>query len=139
MNIRNVLRTYSLLRQLTDDESALLETLRNATEAERELLVETLAPQKSTTKRAGRKSASKGASKSSRAQSLSGVIQRTPKMRTNNNDDEDGPRCTYPMGDDAPCNATEHSPLHKEDGGYLTWHEFQPAASPVAREAGVGG
>ena len=32
MNIRNVLRTYSLLRQLTDDESALLETLRNATD-----------------------------------------------------------------------------------------------------------
>lgn len=138
MNIRQVLRTYSLLRQLTDDESALLETLRGLNDAERESLVVALSPDKVATKRASKKS-SRSASKSPRAQSLSGVIQRTPKMRTNNNDDEDGPRCTYLMGDDAPCNATEHSPVHKEDGGYLAWHEFQPAASPVAHEASAGG
>lgn len=45
MNLKNVLRTYVLLRQLTDDESALLNTLRNLSEPECELLIESLAPQ----------------------------------------------------------------------------------------------
>jgi hypothetical protein len=48
MNLRTVLRTYALLRQLTDDESALLETLRGMSEGERELLVESLSPEKPT-------------------------------------------------------------------------------------------
>jgi hypothetical protein len=45
MNLRNVLRAYSLLRQLSDDESALLATLRGMNEGERELLVESLQPE----------------------------------------------------------------------------------------------
>lgn len=52
MNIRTVLRTYSLLRQLTDDETALLETLRSLTDSDREQLVESLAPAKTTKKAA---------------------------------------------------------------------------------------
>jgi hypothetical protein len=44
MNLKNVLRTYSLLRSLTNDESALLDTLRAMNDAERELLVELLVP-----------------------------------------------------------------------------------------------
>lgn len=49
MNVRNVLKVYGLLRQLTDDESALLETLRAFTDSEREQFVEALAPVKATT------------------------------------------------------------------------------------------
>lgn len=50
MNIRNVLKTYSLLRTLSDDESALLTTLRSMNDTERELLVESLSPTKGTGK-----------------------------------------------------------------------------------------
>lgn len=50
MNIRNVLRTYSLLRQLGDDETALLETLRDLSEGERDQLVESLSPVKAVKK-----------------------------------------------------------------------------------------
>lgn len=51
MNIRNVLRTYSLLRQLTDDETALLETLRSMSDTDRESLVVALQPEKPATKK----------------------------------------------------------------------------------------
>ena len=57
MNLRNVLKTYSLLRSLTDDESALLATLRAMTDTERELLVESLAPAKPAAKKPTRKPA----------------------------------------------------------------------------------
>jgi Ser/Thr protein kinase RdoA (MazF antagonist) len=43
MNIKSVLRIYSQLRNLTDDETALLETLRRFTDAEREAFVEAFA------------------------------------------------------------------------------------------------
>lgn len=51
MNLRNVLRTYALFRQLTDDESALLATLRGINDSERELLVESLQPEKTAAKK----------------------------------------------------------------------------------------
>lgn len=50
MNLKLVLRTYSALRQLTDDESALLNTLRSLNDGERELLVESLSPGRKPTK-----------------------------------------------------------------------------------------
>lgn len=46
MNFKQVLKAYSLLRQLSDDESALLATLRGMNDSERELLVESLQPEK---------------------------------------------------------------------------------------------
>jgi hypothetical protein len=51
LNLKAVLRTYALLRQLTDDETALLNTLRGMSDGERELLVESLEPVKATRKR----------------------------------------------------------------------------------------
>jgi len=57
MNLRNVLKTYSLLRSLTDDESALLETLRSLNDNDRELMVETLVPGKAAAKKATKKPA----------------------------------------------------------------------------------
>lgn len=83
-----------------------------------------------------RKKSNKPASKSARGQSLSNVIQRTAKVRVDD-DDEDGPRCTFIMGDNVPCNDTEHSLVHKRDGGYLGYHEFQPAGKSSAPRAGV--
>jgi hypothetical protein len=56
MNIKAVLRTYGMLRSLTDDESALLETLRRFTDTEREAFVEALGPQKVAKKSTGKRS-----------------------------------------------------------------------------------
>lgn len=53
MNLRNVLKTYSLLRTLNDDETALLNTLRGMNEGERELLIEGLSPEKKLSKKTG--------------------------------------------------------------------------------------
>lgn len=110
----------------------------NLDEGEYDLFLDLILPEPEPVKAAkkGRKKSSKGGSKSARAQSLSGAIQRTPKAKVDSDDNEDGPRCAFLMGDNAPCNATEHSPVHKEDGGYLAWHEFQPVASSAAHEAG---
>lgn len=46
LNLKAVLRTYTLLRQLTDDETALLNTLRGMSDGDRELLVQSLQPEK---------------------------------------------------------------------------------------------
>ena len=43
---RTVLKVYSLQRQFSGDESALLATLRGMSDTERELLVESLQPEK---------------------------------------------------------------------------------------------
>lgn len=65
--------------------------------------------------------------KSPRAQSLSGVIQRTPKVRASD-DNEDDNRCTYKLGEDARgrpvvCDRTLDNNVHhkKTDPDY---HEF---------------
>lgn len=132
MNLKLVLRTYSALRQLTDDESALLTTLRNLNDSEREQLVESLAPVKVIAKKTR-----KPRTKSQRASALESQLKANTEAQrqaksNDDGDDEDGPRCTYLMGDGAPCNATEHSPVHRRDGGYLKWHEFQPRKSAAA-------
>lgn len=123
MNIRNVLRTYSLLRQLTDDETALLETLRGMNDAERESLVVALQPERVTTKKAGKKSASKSSSKSPRAQSLSGAIQRAGKSPANRE-----PLCTFivNVATQETCATVADDPIH--DMTYSSSHEFAPGA-----------
>lgn len=123
MNFRAVLKVYNGLRQLTDDESALLNTLRAMNDTERELLVESLQPQKAAGKKAAK--ARKSASKSPRATSLSSVIQRTPK--TKDDDDSSSQQCSYQMGDET-CDATISDPIHDESFGYAGYHPFQPLA-----------
>jgi hypothetical protein len=68
-----VLRTYGLLRQLSDDETALLETLRGLNVSEREQVVESLAPIKAAKK--PRKSRGKSAHASSMAETLNKNLQ----------------------------------------------------------------
>lgn len=134
MNIRQVLKAFTALRQLTDDESALLETLRGATDAERELLVETLAPQKVMTKRAGKKSASKGASKSARAQSLSGAIHRTPKPKVDSDADDVDPNahCQKEFAGGFICDEPADANVHHLRGA-TGYHEFDAGKSSAPR------
>jgi hypothetical protein len=112
-------------------------------EEERGFVLDRVAPmpeaeQSKKPKRKPPKGGSKSGSKSPRASNLGATIKGNLDQRrvagSNGGDDEDGPRCTYFLGDDAPCDATEHSPVHRRDGGYLKWHEFQPA-SPLAHGA----
>src|SRR6476469_1447218 len=109
MNLRNVLRTYALLRSLTDDESALLETLRQLSESERELLVESLSPSKSTTKKAAKKSSSK----SPRASGMARAIGDNLRQRRQSED-----RCAYILqsGPNAGklCEEIEASAVHSD-------------------------
>lgn len=130
MNIRQVLRTYSLLRQLTDDESALLETLRGLNDAERESLVVALQPEKVAGRRASKKS-SKPASKSSRASGMAATLAKNLGRRH---------QCVAMVDDNGgemPCGEAEDNPIHDSAMGYAGYHEFQSSA--VAHEAGVGG
>lgn len=55
MSYRDVLKIFKLERELTDDETALLNTLRGMTDAERELLVESLSPPAKASKPATKK------------------------------------------------------------------------------------
>jgi hypothetical protein len=134
MNIRNVLRTYSLLRQLTDDESAFLETLRGLNDAERESLVVALQPEKMAGKRASKKS-SKSASKSSRASGLGTTITRNlSQYRQVANTP-----CVALVDDNGgemECGQVEQNPIHDPAMGYGGYHEFDAGKSSVPRVGG---
>lgn len=121
MNLRNVLRAYSLLRQLSDEESALLQTLRLTNETERALLVETLSdkPQKKSSK----KSAGKGG-KSRHASSLQQQIQGTATGKPHLGE---GPVCGI-------CAHTEDYEDHFKPSPH--YHEFQPPATTAASGGG---
>lgn len=125
MNIRNVLKAYSLLRQLSDDETALLTTLRNLNDSEREQLVESLVPTKGT----GKGAKKKRSTKSPRATSLQQQIQATKRPAL----------CTYIMtinGNSEPCQGTENDAVHDKDAGYAGYHPFE--SSSPARSAAKG-
>src|SRR6476659_6334290 len=74
MNIRKIVTYNSLRKQFTAEELALAEALYNMTDAERDLLVGSLQPQKAATKR-------KAKGKSARASSLADAIKSSPKPR----------------------------------------------------------
>lgn len=140
MNIQQVLRTYSLLRQLTDDESALLETLRGLNDAERESLVTALLPEKATTKRASKKS-SKGGSKSLRASGMAAAIKGNLESSRKLKD----ARCAYYNSNGLICDTTEDNPIHDPAMGYAGYHEFdagksdaQPARVKSSTNGGAG-
>lgn len=139
MNLRNVLRAYSLLRQLSDDESALLETLRAMNDSERDLLVESLSPQpqkKSSKKTAGSKSGGKSKHAESLQQQISGRAQsvtQPPAAATADADNSDV-RCVKLIGGEKglePCEErADHNVHHlRTHPGY---HEFQPPATHAA-------
>lgn len=89
MNVKLITKALHTLSLLSEEDMTTVMNLRALSEDERELLITVLEPQKATTKRAGKKSG-KGGSKSARVQSLSGVIQRTPKSKADDDNDDDG-------------------------------------------------
>lgn len=107
MNIRNVLRAYTLQRQLTDDETALLNTLRSLSDPERELLVESLSPSQ---KKAGKKSVSKSSGKTAKG------------------------RCQAELVSGATCNMLAWHGIHDaaQKDKYVESHEFLPSKSSRA-------
>lgn len=144
MNIRNVLRIYTLERQLNADDIALLNTLRAMNDSEREALVETLSPQP--VKKAGKKSASK---KSSRASGMQAQLntrlagrererQGIPTTRAVNSslichhrsDDGDDP---------TECGLVEDNPIHDPLMGYGGYHPFDPGARPANDSSSANG
>lgn len=130
MNIKSVLRTYSLLRQLSDDETALLETLRAMNDSEREALVETLSPQP--VKKAGKKSASKKSSRASgMAQAIKESLDRGRAAIKPDDDDSDG-RCSQ-------CDMTADMPIHDPNGGYISHHPFSPTAPTASDSSSANG
>lgn len=88
-NFKNVLKVFKAMRDFDADDHALLNTLRNATEADFELLIETVGP----VKRATKKAASKGTGKSRRAQGLGQRLVsslESQRRATDTDDDNDG-------------------------------------------------
>lgn len=87
MNLRNVLRAYGLLRQLSDDESALLNILRALNDNDREQLVASMSdkPQKKSSKKAVG-GGGKSSSKSTRGESLRQQISKPLKAFDDNDD-----------------------------------------------------
>lgn len=114
MNYRAILKVYSAERRLTDDETAFLNTLRAMNDSERELLVESLSPEKPVS-RARKKPAGK---KSARAASLSEKIQGTAGPKS-----IDGGvskmRCVQEG-----CGEYADNPIHDSLMGYRGYHEF---------------
>jgi hypothetical protein len=158
MNLRNVLKTYSLLRSLTDDESALLETLRAMNDSERELLVKSLAPAKATTKKPAKKPATtreydhclrcgttkRDSSHKDQAspdyhefQSSQGKSARAVKLAEQiKGAGKLKTVCAFVYADGSACNQSGDNPIHEANGGYAGYHEFQPAEQ-VATGAGA--
>lgn len=135
MNIKSVLRTYSLLRQLSDDETALLETLRQLNESEREALVETLSPQP-VRKSSAKKSASK---KSLRASSLEQQIQKRPREAMTA---DSGWPCAHVYKDGLACSASADANVHhlpSAAGYHLFLEPASPAGDSSSANGGAGG
>jgi hypothetical protein len=120
VNLKVVLRTYGLLRQLTDDETALLETLRGLTDSDREQLVESLTPAKA----AVRKRVRKTQVKSPRAESLASAIAGTAKSAV---PVADGPLCTV-------CAHPEDYEDHAQPSPH--YHAFEAAGAKASVAAG---
>jgi hypothetical protein len=155
MNIRKIVTYNALRKEFTAEELVLADTLYNASETDRELLIQSLQPEKAT-KKAGKKSATtreydhclrcgttkrdsshkdqtspdyhefqSATAKSARAASLAQQIKSTGKA----------PRCTYEVdgnGGLMPCDALADNAIHDKDASYLGYHEFQPPQAQTA-------
>lgn len=135
MNLRNVLRAYSNLRQLTDDETALLETLCGMNDSERELLVESLSPQPQ------KKSSKKAAGKSKRATGMQAQLNTRLAARDRQPDDDD--RCAVLRGDlgGTVCGLLpDHNVHHLESvRGYHPFVATAPTAGSPSSANGADG
>lgn len=145
MNLRNVLRAYSLLRILSDEESALLETLRAANDNERQLIAEAMSdkPQKKSSK----KGAGKGASKSARASGMAAALNKSlqQQRKVTADDGDDYAFCAYAYPETGlTCGAYADANVHhkKTEAGYHPFHPLSsasPATSPSSANGAESG
>jgi hypothetical protein len=150
MNIKRIISFLKLREQLSEDELAMAGVLAGLTENERDLLVESLQPQKVAGKRVAaqrkiehcsacnhtkRAAVHKDMSlkdyhefqslkpKSARAASLAEQIKKTQGLPAG---------CTAILSSNSePCGAFEDNALH-HDKGYVDYHPFSPPAHPAA-------
>lgn len=158
MNWKLVLKIYGNLRQLTDDESALLNTLRAMNDTERELLVESLQPQKSAGKKAVKverkvehcvacdytkrhavhKDSTRddyhefqpSSSASKKSQRAAGIKEQLNKNLSQQRV-TDNHKCVY-ESDGKICLGLEGDAIHDATMGYGGYHEFVPPAQSAA-------
>lgn len=140
MSLRQVLTIYNAERQLNEDDTALLNTLRRFTEPERALLIEQLSdkPQKKPGKKGVGKSASKSARASSLQQQISGraqsAIRPSTEVTDDNGSNSSDVRCQFTRADGRPCHLLpDHNIHHLATAN--EFHEFQP---PQQAQAAVG-
>lgn len=160
MDFKRVLKVYSLQRQLTDDETALLNTLRGMTDAERELLAESLGPpaKAKSTKPSTKKfkkcdvcGVSKRAAKHhdttlsdyhvfDEGGSAKGAVKRRglPVMGASVNGKLPTPLlCDYSI-DGKVCKGTATDAIHDKAMGYGNYHPFQSAARSAESSSSTG-
>lgn len=155
MSYKDVLKIFKLERELSDGETAFLNTLRQMSDADRELLAETLGPPVKAKVKAGatRKiekcvacnytrramvhqvpsaegfhefQQSSSALKSKRASELAEKVQATTKrVITSDNDSGQPALCTFEI-DGKVCKGSENDGIHDATMGYGAYHEFQP-------------
>lgn len=144
MNLRNVLRAYSLLRQLSDDEAALLNILRALNDNDREQLVASMSdkPQK----KAGKKAAGGGgkSSKSARASGMAKTLNDNLSQRRQETIDDvverdtgEPARCHFTRANGNPCKLLPDHNIH-----HMTtaneYHEFQSASTTTGKSDAQG-
>jgi len=137
LNLRNVLRTYSLLRALTDDESALLETLRGMNDTERELLVETLVPGKMVTKKAVKKGAGKSQRASGMAETLKKNLDSQRRVAKSPDDNDPNEHCQKEFDGGFVCDEAADANVHHLRGA-TGYHEFEVGELGVPKIVQVG-
>lgn len=115
MSLRQVLTIFNAERQLNDEETALLNTLRKMSGAELESLAVALAPQVKSKPRKKREA------KSARASSLQQQIQSRPRLDPTTAFKE--PLCSV-------CAGTEDYEDHQQSSPH--YHEFQPPQKAAA-------
>lgn len=137
-----IARALSLLFQLSDEDRTFVFRLWNMSEVERESLIEALQPDKSTTKKAGKKSSmSKSSQSSSKSPRASGMATQLSNRRQRRQKINEG-ACTFILEDGAVCNTGDNNPIHDESFGYAHYHPFQPSTTappaPVPSSANGG-
>lgn len=162
MSLRQVLTIYNAERQLTDDETALLNTLRRMNDNERELLVKGLAPEKKSkkaetakkrnlercstcdfTRRAAHHKDDEmvgyhafESPKRPRASSLQQQIQGRAKAVAPTADSDPDAVCSYKYDSGMICDTSSGNPVHDPTQGYAGYHEFQPAEQAASASGG---
>lgn len=130
MSLRQVLTIYNAERQLNDDETALLNTLRRMTDAEREMVSQSLSdkPQKKASKK------SSGAAKSRRA---SGMAEQLSSRRQEGIAVKTDGRCNHQLSYGVCALLPDHNIHHLKN--HPNYHPFVGNAQSADNQSPVNG